>query len=445
MSANVLNLPTYTVTALHESGRDYHVKAVTVREPVACPNCHHNKLDSYGRREQMVKDLPLHRKPVDIHINTRRYRCKSCGKTFYEALLEINQKRLMTNRLVAWIGEQAIIRTFSSIAEEVGVTEGTIRHIFKGYVAHLEKAFCFEIPIWMGLDEIDIIKPRCIVTNIQSNTIVELLLNRNKDTVARYLNGLAGKNNVQYVAMGIWAPYRDACQTTIPEAKIVIGKRHLVRLANEAMECVRKNLRESLTLKQRRSLAHDRLVLLKRERDLTSYDQLLLSSWSQSYDVLGEAYKLKEQFFQIYDARSSEEAQVRFANWKRNVSPKASSAFSNLVRALDDWMPLILNHFAHPEINAYAESLNSLTQITNRLGRGYSFEALRVKILFTEGTHKTVEPKVKYRIASGKGSTTVGTKGGTARNFGWSIPTEAKKSSGAEISTLARLIKVGSP
>ncbi len=47
-------------------------------------------------------------------------------------------------------------------------------------------------------------------------------------------------------------------------------------------------------------------------------------------------------------------------------------------------MPEILNYFQHPVTNAYTESLNNLIRVMNRLGRGYSFEALRAKILFTE-------------------------------------------------------------
>ncbi|WP_297463323.1 ORF6N domain-containing protein, partial [Ferrovum sp.] len=38
---------------------------------------------------------------------------------------------------------------------------------------------------------------------------------------------------------------------------------------------------------------------------------------------------------------------------------------------------------------AFTESLNSLIQVMNRMGRGYSFEALRAKILFSRGAHKS--------------------------------------------------------
>ena len=180
----------------------------------------------------------------------------------------------MTKRLVGWVGKQAVKRTFLSIAEEIGVAEGTIRLVFKDYVSELEKTIRFETPKWMGIDEIHLIKPRGVIANIQNNTIVELLPNRNKDTVVRFLHHLEGKERIQYVAMDMWQPYRDACYAVIPDARIVIDKFHVVKMANEAMEKVRKGLRERLTTKQRRGLMHDRYVLLRRERDPVSYTHL---------------------------------------------------------------------------------------------------------------------------------------------------------------------------
>jgi len=82
------------------------------------------------------------------------------------------------------------------------------------------------------------------------------------------------------------------------------------------MERVRKSLRESLSPKQRRGLMHDRFVLLKRERDLNDKERLNLDGWTKNYPKLGEAYRLKEQFFGIYDAESPDEAQAKFIQWQ---------------------------------------------------------------------------------------------------------------------------------
>ena len=401
MPTNILNLPFYTVTAFQANDHDYHIDAVATTEPVACPHCRHDKLDGFGRREQMVKDLPMHGKRVGIYIDTRRYRCKACRKTFYETLPAINEKRAMTNRLVEWVGKQAVKRTFASIAEEVGIVEGTVRLIFKDYVADLSDKIRFETPKWMGIDEIHLIRPRGVIANIQNNTIVELLPNRNKETMIRYLSNLEGRQQVQYVAMDMWLPYKDVVEAVMPQAKVVIDKFHVVKMANEAFEKVRKSYRESLTPKQRRGLMHDRFVMLKREHDLSDREALLLSGWLKNYPELGMAYRLKEDFFKIYDARTKEEALLRFSMWDRAVTHEVRDAFSDLIRAWRNWHPYILAYFDHPVTNAYTESLNSLIRVMNRLGRGYSFEALRAKILFSEGAFKkqTIKPKFERRQA----------------------------------------------
>lgn len=38
----------------------------------------------------------------------------------------------------------------------------------------------------------------------------------------------------------MWTPYRDAVQAVLPDARIVIDKFHVVRMANDALEKVRK-------------------------------------------------------------------------------------------------------------------------------------------------------------------------------------------------------------
>jgi len=46
--------------------------------------------------------------------------------------------------------------------------------------------------------------------------------------------------------------------------------------------------------------------------------------------------------------------------------------------------------------NAYTESLNNLIRCVNCIGRGYSFDILRAKILFTKGTHNVIQPTPKF-------------------------------------------------
>lgn len=396
MPVNILNLPQYRVLRVEETDHDYHVTAEPVDVSSSCPHCQSDRLTSWGTRQQVFKDLPMHGKRVGIYIDTKRLRCQACGKTFSQALPVLAENRMMTDRLVKWIGQQALKCTFTSLADETGVVEGTIRNIFRDYINELEQTIRFETPKWMGIDEIHLIKPRGVIANIQNNTIVELLPNRNKDTVVRFLHHLEGKECIQYVAMDMWTPYRDAVRAVIPQADIVVDKFHVVRMANDALERVRKSLRESLTPKQRRGLMHDRVVLLKRERDLNDQERLLMDGWTKNYPALGEAYRLKEDFYGIYEAGTPEEAMRRYEAWYRAISTEIRPYFADLIRAFTNWQPFILNYFEHPVTNAYTESLNSLIRVMNRLGRGYSFEALRAKILFTEGIHSRKQARPKF-------------------------------------------------
>jgi transposase len=400
MPINILNLSDYEITNFRETEHDYHIYARTKGPSSTCNHCGSTNTVGHGSDDVIVKDLPIHGKRVGVYIDAHRYKCRSCGKTFTEPLPNVNSKRLMTNRLVKHVGTQSLSRTFTSLADDIGVAEGTIRNIFRDYVNDLEKTVQFEIPQWMGIDEVHLIKkPRAVISNIQNRTIVNILPDRNKKTVIKYLYSLDGKDYVRYVAMDMWNPYRDAVQTIFPDATIVVDKFHIVRMANEAVEKVRKSIRQSLTQSQRRTLMHDRFVLLKRQQDLTAEEKLLQLTWFANYQDLKDAYELKEQFYNIWNAADKDAALALYRIWRENMPQNLIDAYNPLITAVENWQKEIFAYFDHEITNAYTESLNNLIKVMNRLGRGYSFEALRAKILFTESTHKVKKPPFKKQPA----------------------------------------------
>ncbi len=440
MHHNVLNLPAYRVLGSTESEHDYHIKAETAEPLTICSNCRSREVVGYGRVEVLVHDLPMHGKRVGIYVDARRFKCKSCSKTFMEHLPDVNANRWMTDRLVKWVGQRSLTNTFTGIAEEIGVTEGTIRNVFSDYLTELERTVRFETPKWMGIDEIHIIqKPRAVISNLHNNTAVNLLPNRNKKTIASYLSNLKDKDSVQYVAMDMWRPYREAVNEVIPDAKVVVDKFHVVRMANVAMESVRKSLRADLSPKQRRGLMHDRFVLLRRQNQLTDQESFNLDGWTKNYPLLGEAYRLKEEFFNIYQAPSKQQAQIRYEQWLKSIPVELRGHYELIITAWSNWQPFILEYFNHPITNAYTESLNSLIRVLNRLGRGYSFEALRAKILFSRGSHKIVQNRPKFnRHAAQYDEVVIG-----YAMFNNSLPTKEPKNYGVDIDKLVAMIERG--
>ncbi|OIQ75425.1 hypothetical protein GALL_429090 [mine drainage metagenome] len=127
------------------------------------------------------------------------------------------------------------------------------------------------------------------------------------------------------------------------------------------------------------------------------------------------------------------------------MTPEVRDAFSDLIRAFTNWQPQILGYFDRPVTNAYTESLNSLIRVMCRLGRGYSFEALRAKILFTEGVHSKIKPKFLRQPAEQTFGYATMEMIGRASMFGRDQheEVEPEKNYGADISTLTRLIEEG--
>lgn len=118
-------------------------------------------------------------------------------------------------------------------------------------MAHLDKTVRFETPEWLGIDEIYLLgKHRCVIANVARRTLIDMLPNRTKELVARYLHALPNRERVEYVVMDMWQPYHDLVRELLPQARIVVDKFHVVRMANQCLEAVRKELRRGLTPKQ---------------------------------------------------------------------------------------------------------------------------------------------------------------------------------------------------
>lgn len=394
---NILGLKDWNVTIRQENDHDMAITAEYAANPTVCLRCgvESPRLKKYGVQEQTFMDTPIHGKRVGIKIMRQRYKCLECEKTFQQQLPDMDEKRTMTRRLLAYIRRRSLERTFTEVASDVGLDERTIRNIFNDYVDELNDSYWPQTPNWLGIDELFLVrKPRCIFTNVQANTIIDMLPNRDKVSVAKWLSQRPHKEVIEVVTMDMWKPYRDAVTANLPGAKVVVDKFHVVKLANHCLDTVRKSLREGMDLKQRRKLMHDRHLILRRRKNLEPMDFMMMQAWTDSIPALFSAYQAKEDFYDIWDtATSRAEAMELYDLWKATLEPKTRSAFYELIRAVDNWRFEVFNYFDFKgATNAYTESANGLAKIANRLGRGYSFEAIRAKVLFGQAKH-VMKPK----------------------------------------------------
>lgn len=382
---NLIGLNGWNTLPHKENAHDILIPAEYPVIPTVCVRCGivEPSLKRHGIQRQRFMDTPMAGKRVGLVVKRQRYKCLECGGTFFQPLPDVDDKRRMTRRLLEYVQQRSLERTFAEVAGDIGVHEKTIRNVFNEHVANLDANYQPVTPAWLGIDELFLIrKPRCIFSNVSVNTVVDILSDRNKPTVMNWMRTRIDPKVVEVVTMDMWRPYRDAALEVLPNAVCIVDKFHVVKLANHALDTIRKSFREGLDAKGRRKLLRSRHLLLKRRSNLDADELAAMQEWTDAVPVLFNAYQAKEDFFDIYECRTRAEAMDLYDTWKACLDPKTAAAFSDLIRAVDNWRPEIFNYFDTPVTNAITEALNGLAKIANRMGRGYSFEAIRAKMLF---------------------------------------------------------------
>jgi transposase len=386
---------------LYQQEHDGHIE-ITVEnrfKPQTCPNCGYSQFYSHDKTEQVFFDTPMQGKPVILKMMRVRYKCRSCGKTFREPLADIDDKRLMTSRLKEYIQKRSMSDTFTVVARETGLDEKTIRHVFDDYIDTQSKVMPFETPRVLGIDELKLVgNYRCILTNIEKCSVFDMLPSRKKADVVQHLKSLENPENVQITTMDMWRPYKDAVNQVFPHAIVVVDKFHIVRVSSECLEEARKAIRSQLERKDRIKLKNERFVLLKRRHSLSDEEVEKLQQWSAWFPDLGLAYDAKEAFYCLFDqGLDSKTAEQALIDWQRGLSPQIAHYFEALTTALSNWMPEILNGFDYPVTNAYTESVNRYAKDVQRMGRGYSFDVVRAKMLYNAEANKPTTSTIRKK------------------------------------------------
>jgi transposase len=443
---DLLHLRTLRAAEVHESEHRFDVVVTGQGHPTACPNCAGSNLHRHGGQSQSYIDTPIRGKHVVLHVQRQRYRCAGCGKTLFTTLDEIDPKRLATRRFVRYVETLCLKRTFADLARELGVADKTVRHIFDDYVERLKIELPCVVPEILGIDEVKIVgEYRAMLTNVSEQTLFDMLPTRKKVDLVRYFRALPGKEKVRVVTTDLWSVYRQVIESELPGRTIVADRWHVLRMANEAVEKVRKAIRKTLTVRDRLRLKDDRFVLLARERSLTPAQRQLLDGWTHQFPELATAYRVKEAFHALYECESRRAAELAAAAWLATLPPSVAWAFRETAGALQNWHVQIFNYYDCRISNAYTESINRIGKDINRMGRGYSFEVIRARLLY-EDKARVVKPSgVRARRALPPNEVPYGGAGINDMLYTFAVEAQRPKTLfyGTHIPTLCDLLEQG--
>lgn len=399
---DLLNLPEFNIIKDESQGDNRRIWVETVSQPDGCPECGViPPFSKYGKKEQLFMDIPVRGQRIGIIVKRQRYKCKHCNTVFFEPLDSMDKQRQLTIRLRDYIETESIMRSYTEVADSVGLDEKTVRNIFSEYVERLEQTVPRVFPTWLGIDEIHIIgKPRGVLTDIQRRLLYDFTTDRTKAVLDPYFESIDmfDRLGVEYVTMDMWKPYKDAVYKFFPNALVIVDKYHVVKELNIIMDKMRIGYKDGLSKQELKQLKRDRYILRSRRFNLKFSDEIILQTWESQYPELYEAYECKERFFVIYDSASnSTDAKYLFDEWKKSIPEYMRKYVGGLLTSMNNWEQEILNYFDCGLTNAFTEGLNNMIRTMNKNGRGYSFDVLRAKLLLAYG-QKTPD-KENFKLA----------------------------------------------
>jgi transposase len=405
----LVGLKNVRVLAHRRAGPDVELLIEQAEVVQFCPSC--------GARAQVKDrpvvryvDLPVFGTPMVLAWRKHRLRCPHdhCPRmswTSGDHRIAAKNCRL-TTRCAKWATEQVGKgRAVSDVARELNCDWHTINDAVTTYGQALLEA---DKKRWtttsaLGLDETSFVKLRTqrsrqyvtTVADVAHHQIIEILPTRDFTDVARWIDAQPGswKGMIEFGALDMSNVYAAVYSVTLPKAQQVVDAFHCVRLANRALDEVRRRVqREQRGHRGRRDdpLFKLRRVLLTGEERLDDRAQQRLNSLLALGDPHGEvaiAYRVKERLREFYRCPDIDTARAMLGELAEHCKrPAMPPELRKLGRTLNKWFDKIVNFHIARISNGPTEALNNLIKRIKRIGFGFrNFRNYRIRALLYAG------------------------------------------------------------
>ena len=386
--------PQYRLLSFEDTGSVLRVLLECHVHPVECPHCRSASIGSWGSKELTFLDLPRRGKAVGVVVEAKRYKCKfdECKKTFMQELPAMAAHRMMTQRLVRWVGEKAVSSTFVSIAAEIGVNEKTVRAVFGDFMNDMRRMVRMNAGPSMAIVPAVILNSsRYVVLNTSAGMITDLVEDPNKVDLTASLQALGRAESVERVAIGFDELALDVSQANFPGALAYVDPLHVLELLNQGVRAARDHVRESLSTYERRSMQGDLEILMVPSTALGDEQRQRLQQWLNRFPELAEAHRFQDAIMELYGplgACDTKEGQSRIEAALLRLSPVGAARFTAFSAQWERWSPQMLNAFKPTPHTRFVWGLTDpaeLARLVESFGREYSFAAVRAKLLYPTG------------------------------------------------------------
>jgi len=279
----MLRLPGASVIGV-EFGREGVIVTVRLRRRRrVCSSCGQIGGRVHGRRLKRWRHLDLGAQRCVIECELRRLACRDCGVRL-EAVPWARPGSAYTRDfedLVALLAQQM---AKTPIARLLRIAWDTVGRIVERVVAdHLDERRLHGL-VAIGCDEISYRQGQRYLTCVADHAtgaIIWARPGRNAATLAAFFDELGDHTrSIRAVSIDMSAGYENAIRAAVPRAEVCFDPFHVVKLANEAVNQVRRadwNAHAKSTTTTGRWLKGVRWALLKAPERLTAHQQVKLA------------------------------------------------------------------------------------------------------------------------------------------------------------------------
>lgn len=259
------------------------------------------------------------------------------------------------------------------VAELLRVNPQRIWTVFNHWVGKARAADDPSSITQLGIDETSTRKGHHYVTlgvDLDQGRVIHVTEGKGKDTLQSIQEHLEGKgvdkHRIKQASLDLSPSFIAGIKESFPSAEITFDRFHVVKLLNEAMDKVRKAER-----KEHEALKGHKYTFLKNRENLSEAKQQALAEMIQLYPTLGEAYRLKVLFNDLWDMPDKPAAHAFLEQWHAEVEQTKIPAFMKFAKTVKaHWNGIV--HFVESHLsNGILEGINHKVQLAKRRARGF--------------------------------------------------------------------------
>ncbi|MGX7072683.1 ISL3 family transposase [Helcococcus kunzii] len=367
-----------------------------------CGNCDDSKIIKHGRKNSIVRILPVNGQPAAVDLKKQRFLCKECKSTFIAETSLISKFKSISNRLKTKILKDISLKVSEiDIANLNNVSHSTVsKYIDKDFRSY--RPSYLWLPKHISFDEFKSTKDAdgsmsFIFTDVENNKIIDIVENRQLHFLTKYFSRFTDEARamVETVCIDIYTPYMSLITEMFPNAKIILDRFHIVNLISKALNKTRiatmKNF-DTSTMEYKRLKEYWKLIL-KDSSTLRSshfYKYTHFRELKSQETLVEDCIKCDQELKDTYDAyqiilgdirtKNFEDLQTHLVMLKDNVSEEMKTAFETLIEHIE----YVTNALKYTYSNGYTEGVNNYIKTIKKVAFGYkSFFHFRNRILIS--------------------------------------------------------------